>query len=142
MRFLVLGALTLTLSALHFNTTRACSPPIRGPANRFAHPSATRMGDHPGLSGTPQPSNRTSANVSSPSQKYQYLCKLHNYQGILGTDEHILLQALMNKMINLVKKTQYEATEILQQMELARNSPEEDKLENNKKLMKFLQRVA
>ena len=48
----------------------------------------------------------------------------------------------MNKMINLVKKTQYEATEILQQMELARNSPEEDKLENNKKLMKFLQRVA
>ena len=48
----------------------------------------------------------------------------------------------MNKMIGLIRKTNYEATEIIQQLELARNSTEEDKVENNKKLMKFLQRVA
>ena len=54
----------------------------------------------------------------------------------------IFLQALLHKMIGLVKKTNYEANEILRQLALARNSTEENKLENNKKLMKFLQRVA
>ena len=44
-------------------------------------------------------------------------------------------------MIKLIKKTNYEANEIIKQLELARNSTE-DNHENNQKLMKFLQRVA
>ena len=51
-------------------------------------------------------------------------------------------QDLLKKWIGLIKKTRYEANEIIKQLELARNSTEEDKQENNKKLMKFLQRVA
>ena len=54
----------------------------------------------------------------------------------------MFMQTLLHKMIGLIKKTNYEADEILRQLALARNSTEEGKLENNKKLIKFLQRVA